>query len=214
MNKIKFCTFNFDDKIKVLISISIIIAITIICYSFYYICIRKDGDAYNYVSNEFSIEEVNSFNASFCVTIYSNKNVNRYSIDEEVNKQENTHFLQIDQNMEIKVTQSESIIKMKNIDYEYNFTDYISNRYNLISISSVIDLINDIKAKVIDGDIKLIEKDGYRYTNINLKSEISKVKNIEIKYLVEDNSLIEINMLDNEKNPRVIMNINKFEVKK
>lgn len=216
MKKVKIVNLNFDTRTKIVMLFCIIIAICIIAYSFYTICI-KNGENYNGESQNLEYYlNVQEYKTKFEVCVNSNKNSNTYTVLEETNLVENTYNFTIDEKLNINIKPDEIKISKENIDYEYiinNEEKYISN--NFISFSSIINTINKIKDNTLNGNIKRVEVNENIIYKISLEDEyIKKVKNIEIIMSKNEEKIQEIKMYDLDDKEMYFITFSSFEVKK
>lgn len=216
MKGIKIFSLNFDTKTKIVMSICIVIAICIITYSFYTICI-KQGKTENI--GEKTLEyylNAQEYETEFNITVNSNKNSNTYYIYEKANLSENTYEFVIDEKLRINVSSNEIKLSKENIDYEYITSvenEYLSN--NFISFSSIIKTIEKIKDNTINGTIKRIEVNENVIYKISLQQEyIKKVGRIELTMSKNEENIQEIRMYDFNDNEMYVICISNFIVKK
>lgn len=162
LEKFKAYTLTFDFKVKIIIAMSVMLAITIIIYSFYIICIKND-DLIVEENKMISIEdiiEINEYEAEYTLKVVSNKNENEYEIHEIANLQEEKYEYGLDGSIRIKVEKDISTLFNDNISKNFEFKG--QNKYNnFVSLASIIKYLRDNpQSKIIknecDNDIKYI----------------------------------------------------------
>ena len=193
MKKIKIFAFNFDTKVKIIMVCSIMISVVIIMYSFYNICI-ENGIKSESISNKENLFNVEEYEAQYTITINSNKNTNTYKVKEITNLLQNEYTYIIDDMLNINVTNNQINISKYNIDYKYaieKMSDYGNS--NLMSSSSIINIVNGIKNNTILGNIKKIENDGNVVYKIHTNDEIaSNIKYIDIEMSKNEDKINQI----------------------
>ncbi|MBO5477491.1 MAG: hypothetical protein J6A15_07060 [Clostridia bacterium] len=216
MKNIKIINLNFDMRTKIIMLICIVIAICIIAYSFYTICIklgRVEDIGEKNIEYYLSAKE---YQITFDVTVNSNKNSNTYSVVEKANLLEEIYEYTINDKFQICINPSEIKIFKTNIDYEYitsNQNEYIHN--NFISFSSIIKMVNKINEKALNGNIKRVEINENIIYKIEVEEEyIKKIKRIEIIMSKNDEEIQEIKMYDLDNKEMYFITIYNFVVKK
>ncbi len=215
MKKIKIIALNFDDKIKILISISIIISVVIIIYSFYNICIENGVKKDNASSIE-DLSQITEYEAMYTVNVVSNKNSNTYKVKEITNILQNEYTYIIDDVLNINITNNQISISKENIDYKYiieKISDYGNS--NFLSFSTIIDIINKIENNNIIGNIKRVESNGNIVYKIHTEEEIiSKIKDIDIEMSKSEDKIMQIKMYNLDGIEQYLLTFESFIVKK
>ena len=215
MKKIKIFAFNFDTKVKIIMVCSIIISVVIIMYSFYNICI-ENGIKSESISNKENLFNVEEYEAQYTITINSNKNTNTYKVKEITNLLQNEYTYIIDDMLNINVTNNQINISKYNIDYKYaieKMSDYGNS--NLMSFSSIINIVNGIKNNTILGNIKKIENDGNIVYKINTNDEIaSNIKDIDIEMSKNEDKINQIKIYNLDGKEQYLIVFESFIVKK
>lgn len=215
MKKIKIFAFNFDTKVKIIMVCSIIISVVIIIYSFYNICI-ENGIKSKSISNKGNLFNIEEYEAQYTITINSNKNTNTYKVKEITNLLQNEYTYIIDDMLNINVTNNQINISKYNIDYKYaieKMSDYGNS--NLMSFSSIINIVNGIKNNTILGNIKKIENDGNIVYKINTNDEIaSNIKDIDIEMSKNEDKINQIKIYNLDGKEQYLIVFESFIVKK
>lgn len=219
MNNIKICALNFDAKVKIIIVICVIIAISILSYSIYNILI-KNGEDEKEIENKIKtledITEINTYYSEYEVTVVGNKTENKYKVKENVDFLENLYEMVLDDTLSISISNDSSKISKKDIDYDYvtqNNSNIILN--NPMSFSTIIDCMKKIKNKEINGTITKIEKDDVDIYNILIEDEYLKdIKKLEIYTFRKNCNVYEIKMYNNDEKLMYILTFEHFVVKK
>lgn len=215
MKNIKIVNLNFDTRTKFVMLFCIIIAICIIIYSFYIVCIKHGDEEKQFIGLEGYINS-KVYQAEFEVCVNSNKNSNTYKVSENTNLEEKTYDFIIDEKMKINIKPNEIKIFKENIDYQYiinNEQKYSEN--NFISFSTIINLVNSINQNLISGHIKRVEINENIVYKILLENEyIKNVKNIEIIMSKQEEKLQKIKMYDLNDKELYFITFSKMEVKK
>ena len=215
MKKIKIFAFNFDTKVKIIMVCSIIISVVIIIYSFYNICI-ENGIKSESISNKENLFNVEEYEAQYTITINSNKNTNTYKVKEITNLLQNEYTYIIDDMLNINITNDQISITKNNIDYKYiieKISDYGNS--NLMSFSSIINIVNGIKNNTILGNIKKIENDGNIVYKINTNDEIaSNIKDIDIEMSKNEDKINQIKIYNLDGKEQYLIVFESFIVKK
>ena len=215
MKKIKIFAFNFDTKVKIIMVCSIIISVVIIIYSFYNICI-ENGIKSESISNKENLFNVEEYEAQYTITINSNKNTNTYKVKEITNLIQNEYTYIIDDMLNINVTNNQINISKYNIDYKYaieKMSDYGNS--NLMSFSSIINIVNGIKDNTILGNIKKIENDGNVVYKIHTNDEIaSNIKDIDIEMSKNEDKINQIKIYNLDGKEQYLIVFESFIVKK
>ena len=215
MKKIKIFAFNFDTKVKIIMVCSIMISVVIIMYSFYNICI-ENGIKSESISNKENLFNVEEYEAQYTITINSNKNTNTYKVKEITNLLQNEYTYIIDDMLNINITNDQISITKNNIDYKYiieKISDYGNS--NLMSFSSIINIVNGIKNNTILGNIKKIENDGNIVYKINTNDEIaSNIKDIDIEMSKNEDKINQIKIYNLDGKEQYLIVFESFIVKK
>lgn len=214
MKKINIVNLSFDKKTKIVMLICIIIAICIIIYSFYYICI-ENGIKTNVLNSIENLANICEYNIEFNVKVYSNKNEDEYKVIENSNILENRYSFLIDDELNIQINSNEIKISKKNIDYQYLIERGEYKNNNFISFSSIINIIKGINNQSISGNIKKVELDGkIKYKICTDEEYINKIKSIELIMSDNEEKVEIINMYDSENKEKYVITINNFILKK
>lgn len=215
MKKIKIFAFNFDTKVKIIMVCSIMISVVIIMYSFYNICI-ENGIKSESISNKENLFNVEEYEAQYTITINSNKNTNTYKVKEITNLLQNEYTYIIDDMLNINVTNNQINISKYNIDYKYaieKMSDYGNS--NLMSFSSIINIVNGIKNNTILGNIKKIENDGNIVYKIHTNDEIvQNIKDIDIEMSKNEDKINQIKIYNLDGKEQYLIVFESFIVKK
>ena len=215
MKKIKIFAFNFDTKVKIIMVCSIMISVVIIMYSFYNICI-ENGIKSESISNKENLFNVEEYEAQYTITINSNKNTNTYKVKEITNLLQNEYTYIIDDMLNINITNNQINISKDNIDYKYTIekmSDYGNS--NLMSFSTVINIINSIRNNSILGNIKKIENDGNVVYKIHTNDEIaSNIKDIDIEMSKNEDKINQIKIYNLDGKEQYLIVFESFIVKK
>ena len=215
MKKIKIFAFNFDTKVKIIMVCSIIISVVIIMYSFYNICI-ENGIKSESISNKENLFNVEEYEAQYTITINSNKNTNTYKVKEITNLLQNEYTYIIDDMLNINVTNNQINISKYNIDYKYaieKMSDYGNS--NLMSFSSIINIVNGIKDNTILGNIKKIENDGNVVYKIHTDNEVvSNIKDIDVEMSKNEDKINQIKIYNLDGKEQYLIVFESFIVKK
>lgn len=216
MKKVKIINLNFDTKTKLVMLISIIIAICIIAYSFYTICIKNITGKNDILEEKLNFTSINSYEANYNVLVNSNKNSNMYNVAESVDLLDNTYDYLVDDKLKITIKNDEIKISKEGIAYEY-FTKLNSSieNNNFVSFSSIIEIVKKINNSELKGNIKKVEINNNTVYKIHLEDEyIKKIKDIEIIMSDNDKNLLEIKMYNLDGNEQYHLIFNDFKVKK
>ena len=215
MKKIKIFTFNFDTKVKIIMMCSILISVVIIIYSFYNICI-ENGIKSKSISNKGNLFNIEEYEAQYTITINSNKNTNTYKVKEITNLLQNEYTYIIDDMLNINVTNNQINISKYNIDYKYaieKMSDYGNS--NLMSFSSIINIVNGIKNNTILGNIKKIENDGNVVYKIHTDNEVvSNIKDIDVEMSKNEDKINQIKIYNLDGKEQYLIVFESFIVKK
>ena len=215
MKKIKIFAFNFDTKVKIIMMCSIIISVVIIIYSFYNICI-ENGIKSESISKKEDFFNIKEYEAQYTVTVNSNKNTNTYKVKEITNLLQNQYTYIIDDILNINITNNQINISKYNIDYKYaieKMSDYGNS--NLMSFSSIINIVNGIKDNTILGNIKKIENDGNVVYKIHTNDEIaSNIKYIDIEMSKNEDKINQIKIYNLDGKEQYLIVFESFIVKK
>lgn len=215
MKKIKIFAFNFDTKVKIIMVCSIMISVVIIMYSFYNICI-ENGIKSESISNKENLFNVEEYEAQYTITINSNKNTNTYKVKEITNLLQNEYTYIIDDMLNINITNNQINISKYNIDYKYaieKMSDYGNS--NLMSFSSIINIVNGIKNNTILGNIKKIENDGNIVYKIHTNDEIvQNIKDIDIEMSKNEDKINQIKIYNLDGKEQYLIVFESFIVKK
>lgn len=213
---IKILNITFDTKVKIVMSICIVIAIIIIAYSFYYICISR-----NLVTKNDSVLDISDimnticYEAEYDITVNGNKTSNKYNVKENVDFENQIYNMKINDNLDITITSVDTRIVKNQMENEYVVNNEEILRNNVMSFSSVIDCYNKVLNKQVNGSITRIEQDDeYIYSIQTDECYIEKVNKIEIYTLKENCKIIEIKMYNTEEKELYSILLKSFIVKK
>lgn len=216
MSKMKFYTLTYDNIVKVIMVICILIAASVISFSIYYILIKAKKENI-YIKDFF---EVSNYEAGYNLTVYSNKNCNTYHIYEIADMVNNKYLYLTSNGLEIKVDINDNVkdvtISKENMEYEYSDINVLENneKENFVSFSSVIKIVKDIKENKRKGYINQIEENGKIIYEINLEEEVfNGIKNIKVEIDKYDNCIHFVTMCDNERNTIYFVDFQDFIVK-
>ena len=214
--KIKIVSINFDTKVKILIVACVIIAISIIMFSFYYICIdSKQKSEPIEIDNINQIMDLSEYEAEYQIRVAGNRTINTYDVKEVVDLENETYNMNIDDLLNIDINANDTKIQKKNMDNIYITSTKDIVRNNPFSFSSVIECYNLVNSKKIDGSIKKVEQDEKCIYTIQMNEEvIEKVRKIVIYTLKEKCKIIEIKMYNLEENELYTISFKSFIVKK
>lgn len=216
MKKFNVLSINFDTKVKIVMTICIIIAIIIISYSFYNICF-KNGIKSEKISlvdiNDFL--SINCYEAEYEITVNSNKNSNTYNVKESADIENGKYNYVIDNNLYIQINKDEIRLKKENIEYEYVTTLLNNPNNNFISFSTVIEIIRKIQNNSISGNIKRIDSDDNVVYKVTMEDEyIKNISQIEIHLSKSQNKILFLNMFNKDKKEQYSISFVNFTVKK
>ena len=216
MKKFNVLSINFDTKVKIVMTICIIIATIIISYSFYNICL-KNGIKSEKISlvdiNDFL--SINCYDAEYEITVNSNKNSNTYNVKESADIENGKYNYVIDNNLYIQINKDEIRLKKENIEYEYVTTLLNNPNNNFISFSTVIEIIRKIQNNSISGNIKRIDSDDNVVYKVTMEDEyIKNISQIEIHLSKSQNKIMFLNMFNKDKKEQYSISFVNFTVKK
>lgn len=205
--KIKIVSFNTDKKTKLLMIFAIIIAVLIIIYNFFNICIRKGNVV---TSEELNLEEIIAFNSQSEITVNSNKNSNVYDVREESNLETDEYHFLIDNELEININCDEIRISNLSMTNEFFSANEFLDEDNYMSLASILKIVRKVSKGEIEGKIKKITQDS----NIVYEISIQDARISIIKVFVGDDKIQSIELYDNDQNEEYNVKVNSFEVKK
>lgn len=213
----KIFAINFDTKVKILVIICIFIALVIISYSFWYICLSEQkNEPVKKIEDIESILEFKGYEAKYNVTVNGNKTTNIYTVKENVDFENGIYEMAINDNLVIYVSNDEIKIKKQDMQYEYNIlnnNELLKN--NAIAFSSVIECIRKIKDGDISGNVKRIEQnDKYVYQITTENEYINKISKIDVIIPKNNCKISEIKMYNEQDLELYLINIESFLVKK
>lgn len=216
MKKFNVLSINFDTKVKIVMTICIIIATIIISYSFYNICL-KNGIKSEKISlvdiNDFL--SINCYDAEYEITVNSNKNSNTYNVKESTDMENGKYNYVIDNNLYIQINKDEIRLKKENIEYEYVTTLLNNPNNNFISFSTVIEIIRKIQNNSISGNIKRTDSDDNVVYKVTMEDEyIKNISQIEIHLSKSQNKIMFLNMFNKDKKEQYSISFVNFTVKK
>ena len=216
MKKFNVLSINFDTKVKIVMTICIIIATIIISYSFYNICLKN-----GIKSEKISLVDINDFLSINCYdeeyekTENSNKHSNTYNVKESTDMENGKYNYVIDNNLYIQINKDEIRLKKENIEYEYVTTLLNNPNNNFISFSTVIEIIRKIQNNSISGNIKRTDSDDNVVYKVTMEDEyIKNISQIEIHLSKSQNKIMFLNMFNKDKKEQYSISFVNFTVKK
>ena len=204
---IRIVSISFDKRTKIIMGISIIIAICIMIFNFYNIIIKNENEID--VKN-IELENICEFEAIYTVEVNSNKNMNEYIVKENCNLENNVSNIEIENGIILKNDENELVITDKNNTLEYKTPLDFNMDINYIFIGNIIEIYRKLKNNIISGKIEKINEDNF-VTYICYFDE-KNMNRLEIK--MEDNVIVEIVIYDIEDNVKNYIKIDNFVVKK
>lgn len=204
---IRIVSISFDKRTKIIMGISIIIAICIMIFNFYNIIIKNENEID--VKN-IELENICEFEAIYTVEVNSNKNMNEYKVKENCNLENNVSNIEIENGIILKNDENELVITDKNNTLEYKTPLDFNMDINYIFIGNIIEIYRKLKNNIISGKIEKINEDNF-VTYICYFDE-KNMNRLEIK--MEDNVIVEIVIYDIEDNVKNYIKIDNFVVKK
>ena len=206
---INIVSISFDKKTKIIMVISVIIAICLIIYNLFNIVIKEKMKDY---IEEIDLNKVLKFESNYIIEVYSNKNSNIYNVYEETDFEEEKEKIDIENGIKILKEREKVNISINNSlenSFTYN-TIALQENINFISLGDILNLYKNIVDEKIEGKIERINKDN----NITIKC-ILKENAVNCIYIeIVDKQLESISIYSEENVIKYYIKIEKFEVKK
>lgn len=204
---VNIIAISFDRRTKIIMAISVVIAVCIMSYNFYNIIIKGENTE-NKGTEE--IENILEFEANYNIEIHSNKTINSYGINEEINYLKNYDRFELEDFI-IEKNGMETNIKYKSDLNEKN-TVYIVDESinNYCSLGEILKLYKNIKSKNIDGKIEVIKKDN----NVSFMLSFENKSIFSIEIIIENNMINKVYVYSKENEIMYYIKVNDFKVKK
>lgn len=203
---VNIIAISFDRRTKIIMAISVVIAICIMSYNFYNIIIKEDTE--NKKIEE--IEDILEFEANYNIEIHSNKTINSYCIKEEINYLKNYDRFELEDFI-IEKNGMETYIKYKSDLNEKNTVFIVDESINnYCSLGEIFKLYKNIKSKNIDGKIEVLKKDN----NVSFMLTFEDKNIFSIEIIFENNIINEVYVYSKEKEIMYYIKVNDFKVKK
>ena len=204
---VNIIAISFDRRTKIIMAISVVIAVCIMSYNFYNIIIKEE-DTENKGMEE--IEKILEFEANYNIEIHSNKTINSYDVNEEINYLKNYDRFELEDFI-IEKNGMETNIKYKSDLNEKN-TVYIVDESinNYCSLGEILKLYKNIKSKNIDGKIEVIKKDN----NVSFMLSFENKSIFSIEIIIENNMINKVYVYSKENEIMYYIKVNDFKVKK
>lgn len=209
LEKFKTYTLTFDFKVKVIITFCVMLAIIIISYSFYVICIKDESQAEEKKIDAIeSILGINEYEAKYKLKVISNKNENEYEIVENANLLEDKYEYVFDDEIKIQIEKDTSTLLNQKINKSFEYNS--QNKYNnFVSLASIIKYLNsNTQTKITK-----VECDNNTQYKIDITDLFPDITKIDI--LVDSSCKInEIKMYNKDSNIVYHLLYESFKVKK
>lgn len=207
----KFRTYilTFDFKVKVIITLSVMLAIMIISYSFYVICIKDEVQVEeNKIDKIESMLAINEYEAKYKLKVKSNKNENEYEIIENANLLDDKYEYLLDGEIKIQIDKDVSTLLNQKINKSFEYSS--QNKYNnFVSLASIIKYL---KCN-LDTKITKVECDNNTQYKIDITDLFPDITKIDI--LIDSSCKInEIKMYNKDSNVVYHLVYEAFKVKK
>ena len=204
---VNIIAISFDRRTKIIMAISVVIAVCIMSYNFYNIIIKEE-DTENKGMEE--IENILELEANYNIEIHSNKTINSYDVNEEINYLKNYDRFELEDFI-IEKNGMETNIKYKSDLNEKN-TVYIVDESinNYCSLGEILKLYKNIKSKNIDGKIEVIKKDN----NVSFMLSFENKSIFSIEIIIENNIINKVYVYSKENEIMYYIKVNDFKVKK
>lgn len=204
---VNIIAISFDRRTKIIMAISVVIAVCIMSYNFYNIIIKEE-DTENKGMEE--IEKILEFEANYNIEIHSNKTINSYDVNEEINYLKNYDRFELEDFI-IEKNGMETNIKYKS-DLNEKKTVYIVDESinNYCSLGEILKLYKNIKSKNIDGKIEVIKKDN----NVSFMLSFKNKSIFSIEIIIENNMINKVYVYSKENEIMYYIKVNDFKVKK
>ena len=185
-------------KNKKFLFVCIFIIILILIFFIFKNVIKKSKNGNNMSSQEIVdyILNVNSYKAKITVQVNSNKNTNKYIINQEFNRENGCtqEVLEPINIAGIRITNKDGILKVENSNLNLSsiFENYKELGKNDLDLNVFIEdckLSNNIKSEEVNGEILIQVKTNKENQYIgNKKLYINKEKLIPTRLIIEDNN--------------------------
>lgn len=185
------------------------LAIIIISYSFYVICIKDESQAEEKKIDAIeSILGINEYEAKYKLKVISNKNENEYEIVENANLLEDKYEYVFDDEIKIQIEKDTSTLLNQKINKSFEYNS--QNKYNnFVSLASIIKYLNsNTQTKITK-----VECDNNTQYKIDITDLFPDITKIDI--LVDSSCKInEIKMYNKDSNIVYHLLYESFKVKK
>ena len=185
-------------KNKKILFVFILIIILILIFFIFKNMTKKSKSGNNMSSQEIVdyILNINSYRAKITVQVNSNKNSNRYIINQEFNKENGCtqEVLEPNNIAGIRITNKDGVLKVENSNLNLSsiFENYKELGKNDLDLNVFIEdckLSNNIKSEEVNGEVVIQVKTNKENQYIgNKKLYINKERLIPTKLIIEDNN--------------------------
>ena len=204
---VNIIAISFDRRTKIIMAISVVIAVCIMSYNFYTIIIKEE-DTENKGMEE--IENILELEANYNIEIHSNKTINSYDVNEEINYLKNYDRFELEDFI-IEKNGMETNIKYKSDLNEKNKVYIVDESINnYCSLGEILKLYKNIKSKNIDGKIEVIKKDN----NVSFMLSFENKSIFSIEIIIENNMINKVYVYSKENEIMYYIKVNDFKVKK
>ena len=204
---VNIIAISFDRRTKIIMAISVVIAVCIMSYNFYNIIIKGENTE-NKGTEE--IENILEFEANYNIEIHSNKTINSYDVNEEINYLKNYDRFELEDFI-IEKNGMETNIKYKSDLNEKNKVYIVDESINnYCSLGEILKLYKNIKSKNIDGKIEVIKKDN----NVSFMLSFENKSIFSIEIIIENNMINKVYVYSKENEIMYYIKVNDFKVKK
>ena len=201
MKKFLWINIKFENLVRGVVAICTFIAVVIIFFAFYYVFNSDNEENNNFNLDNFA--NVTNFEATYEVHIYSNKNVNNYSIYEKSDFINDIYYIKVEDGIEILTQGNNCTIKNEGASYSYSYA-LQENTLNSISFSYIIKNIGD--------NYSQRETDNQLVYSLDLNSNIYKY--YDIFFFFSDKNIEKVCMYNNDGILQILIDNINFEVKK
>lgn len=201
MKKFLWINIKFENLVRGVVAICTFIAVVIIFFAFYYVFNSDNEENNNFNLDNFA--NVTNFEATYEVHIYSNKNVNNYSIYEKSDFINDIYYIKVEDGIEILTQGNNCTIKNEGASYSYSYA-LQENTLNSISFSYIIKNIGD--------NYSQRETDNQLVYSLDLNSNIYKYYDIFVSKT--DKNIEKVCMYNNDGILQILIDNINFEVKK
>lgn len=209
LEKFKTYILTFDFKVKVIITLSVMLAIMIISYSFYVICIKDETQVEeNKIDKIESMLAINEYEAKYKLKVKSNKNENEYEIVENANLLDDKYEYLLDGEIKIQIDKDASTLLNQKINKSFEYSS--QNKYNnFVSLASIIKYLKcNLNTKITK-----VECDNNTQYKIDITDFFPDITKIDI--LIDSSCKInEIKMYNKDSNVVYHLVYESFKVKK